>query len=236
MRVLVTGSKGYVAQRTIEALSDRGHEVVGFDLELGGDVRHPDAVDDAARGCDAGIHCAVLHADSRPADILAVNVVGTYSFFAAAMKHKFRMAVLASSAPVHLPSREDDAVGFPLRSSDGADHVYDLSKALQKQIARDFFERQVPVKCLRLGRVVDGDRATTLGEEVTLSDLTYCRGGWVAIEDVAEAFTAALTSPPDDVFLPYTLVGSRLGRLRFNVCKTEARLGIRLKYDFAEFT
>ncbi|MFB7268032.1 NAD-dependent epimerase/dehydratase family protein, partial [Streptomyces nojiriensis] len=59
MRVLVTGSAGFIGSHIVAELLGRGHEPVAFDLaEDGRDVRDPDAVALALAGVDAVCHQA----------------------------------------------------------------------------------------------------------------------------------------------------------------------------------
>jgi len=243
MKVLITGSSSVIGNSLAEQLLREGHDVVLFDIQepsqetvrmkyIQGDIRGFDAVYEAAKGCDAGIHLAVLAGDSSTADILSVNTLGACAFFNAASKNKFRMSVLASSAPVHLPPNEHDT-NLLLRTD--SEDVYDLSKKIQETIAQDYHFHGLPTRCLRFGHVVRGKEKMTLNLKSPLHELDYCRGGWVALEDVVTGCVSALTTEADISFHPYNLVGSTSGRKRFEVRETEKRLGISLAYDFSEF-
>src|SRR4029079_17023539 len=74
MRILVTGSAGFIGLHVTEALRADGHEVVGLDVlhpaahrqrqmpagGLLGDVRDPDVVTSALRGIDLVVHQAAM--------------------------------------------------------------------------------------------------------------------------------------------------------------------------------
>ena len=242
MNVFVTGSSSTIGTSLLAALQAQGHGVVAFDLQpaphplrgvvyIRGDVRDMDAVDRAAAGCDAGIHLAVRANEYSADEVLSVNVLGAHAFFLAARRHSFRRAVLASSAPVHLPPASND--NDLLLRTDAGD-TYDLSKKLQEVIGQDFHTHGVPVVCLRFGHVVRGTGETTLAG-APLDDLHYCRGGWVALEDVVAGCLAALKGAGSRTFEVYNLVGSRSGRDRFNVAETEQQLGIKLAFDFSGY-
>lgn len=245
MKIFITGGNSDAGVALAEKLIPQGHTVVAYDLNgnqlpgevqfIEGDVRDFPRVVNAAGSCNAGIHLASLAGESKDEDILSVNVLGAYGFLRAAQRAQFQSAVIASSAPVHLsPSALDD--GFLLRTSDGGDHVYDLTKTLQEVIGRDFHSHGLPVCCVRFGHIVRGAEEVNLERSRPLSSEDYCRGGWVALEDVADACVAALTlDPPGEVFEILNIVGARDGRTRFRVADAEERLGIELQYDFAAF-
>lgn len=243
MRILVTGSSSTIGTGVSKRLLADGHEVVALDrlscpieherlMPVECDVRDLTTLTEVSRECDAGIHLAALALASEEMEMISVNVVGAYAFFRAATENGFRMALLAGSAPVHLPQSEFDfGVDNPPSDADR----YDVSKSLQEVIAAGFHGHGLPVLCIRLGHVVFGRQKLNLGDPIPLEQLQYCRGGWVALEDVIDACAAALSKPPDARFRICNLVGSRAGRQRFDVRATERHLGLDLRYDFAEF-
>ncbi len=244
--ILLPVDASELGQALCKKLLDAGHDIVVFDVEraehlpsgvdfVPGDVRNTAAVRAAAAGCDAGIHLAVLAGESSAEDIMSVNVAGVYAFLSAAESAQFFMSIVASSAPVHLqPGPLDD--GLLLRTSEGRDHVYDLTKTIQEVIARDFHVHGLPVLCLRFGHMVCGEKETDLAGNTPLTELDYCRGGWVALEDVVAACASALDATPDpDKFEILNIVGARTGRDRFQVANVEERLGLELRFDFAHY-
>ena len=64
MIILLTGHRGRLGPAIIEALEGAGHEVRGFDLADGGDIRDAQAVARAALGTQVIVHAAGL-ADDR---------------------------------------------------------------------------------------------------------------------------------------------------------------------------
>jgi nucleoside-diphosphate-sugar epimerase len=245
MKILVTGACGTIGLAVTEKLVSANHEVIGYDrvgpeLPYGaslieGDVRDFAHLTEAARGCEAGIHLAAVADGATVSDILSINAIGAYVFLAAAKEAGFRRTIIAGSAPVHLPASDCDN-SIPPPSSDGEDHVYDLSKALQEVIANDFRSHGLAVLCLRFGHVVRGEEETNLKGSLALQDEHYCRGGWVALEDIAEACLAGLAlQPSEDVLEILNIVGAKGARERFRVAAAENRLGITLQYDFAAY-
>lgn len=131
-RYLVTGGAGFIGSHIAEALVRRGEDVwildnfetgkrenlSGFENDVTlveGDVRDAAVVQRAVRGADFVIHQAALASVQRsiddPSSTNQVNVQGTLNLLEAAVKHKVRRFVFASSSSVYgdseeLPKRE----------------------------------------------------------------------------------------------------------------------------------
>lgn len=102
MKVLILGAGGPVAQAAIGAIEDRHHLLLADIQPLEGsrhqarvvDVSDPRQVEDAARGMDALINCAVVRHDRRLA--WDVTVRGCYNALRAAVKHRVRRFIHTS--------------------------------------------------------------------------------------------------------------------------------------------
>ncbi len=120
MRVLVTGGAGFIGSNTAEYLLASGHEVRIFDdLSSGklanlsgldvdfikGDIRRPEKLSAAMKGCDAVLHLAALV--SVPESVRSprmshdINATGTFNVLSAAREAGVRRVVSASSAAVY---------------------------------------------------------------------------------------------------------------------------------------
>ena len=131
MKALVTGGAGFIGSHIVDALLERGDEVVALDdLETGfrenvdararlviGSVADEDAVRDAVRGCDLvfhqAAHKAVLRSIESPLATDTVNVHGTLTVLHAAVDAGVGRVVHASSSSVYggatrLPTPEDE--------------------------------------------------------------------------------------------------------------------------------
>ncbi|MDT0482461.1 NAD-dependent epimerase/dehydratase family protein [Streptomyces doebereineriae] len=107
MRVLVTGSAGFIGSQIVEALVAHGHEPVLYDVRAdpASDVRDPDAVRRALTGVDAVCHQAAmvgLGVDFADApEYVSHNDLGTAVLLAAMAGAGVRRLVLAGSMVVY---------------------------------------------------------------------------------------------------------------------------------------
>lgn len=193
-RVLLTGSSGGVGRATRPLLEAAGWAVEPFDLADGQDLRDEAAVRRAMRGCAAVVHAGALAHDSAgtPAQIMAVNLLGTWHVLLAAGACGVSRVVYFSSAqvfgfaegegtPAYLPV--DDA--HPVRAA----RPYGMSKRLAEDMCAAWTSRTaIPTIVLRpvmiltdqgLGRVTEADAEL---------------GAFVHADDVAAAVLAALSA------------------------------------------
>lgn len=202
MRVLVTGHRGVLGSAVAERLRAAGHEVSGFDLADGHDVRDAAAVAAAAAGQDAVVHLAGLPGDreDRPDQVMAVNLLGTWNVLLAARSAGAGRVVFCSSGkalgmlerdPDYLPL-DDAHPGLPSRP-------YALSKWLAEEMCEAFTrETGIATICLRPVFVADEDAWRSFADR---PELPPARGAaWhlgvvVDVRDVADAFADALACP-----------------------------------------
>jgi nucleoside-diphosphate-sugar epimerase len=252
VRILVTGAGGWTARPILVALLREGHEVVALDLPgyayHGDGSPHPPArwiegsvtdlagVEEAARSVEAIIHLAISvepNDYSCPKMPFSTNVLGTYNVFEAARGQDVSKVMLMGSAPVHLAPLESGRVDARTRlpTSTGGDHLYDLTKRLQEEIARDFCQTyEMDVVVLRAGHVVDGIKGVD-AKGTPLGDLEYCRGGWVCRHDLAEACLEALSFDAKG-YHAFHIIGSSESRDHFDIERTEEKLGFHPRVTF----
>lgn len=155
--VLVTGGTGFVGAHLVRALLERGDRVrclvratsarenlEGLEIDLvEGDLRRPESLDPAVRGCRAVFHCA---ADYRlyvrdPRELYDSNVEGTRNLFAAATEAGVEEVIYTSSVgalglEAHgVPATESTPV-----SLDRMIGHYKRSKFLAERVAEGFAE------------------------------------------------------------------------------------------------
>ena len=132
MRALVTGGAGFIGSHLVDALVDRGADVVVLDdLSAGrpeninpaadlveGDIADKQTVDAAINGCDVAFHLAarraVLQSIEYPLETDRVNVTGTLTLLMAARESGIRRVVFGASSSVYgggapLPTPESAA-------------------------------------------------------------------------------------------------------------------------------
>ena len=249
MRLLVTGSAGWIGSAAVEVLG-RSHWLRCADLvpsptpangesvvvDLGDWAEAEAAVDRV----DAVVHLA--HGGNpdqqTPASMIHGTVVATVNLLEASQRAGIDRFVLVSSGAV--------VTGYPIGTRITAETplryegLYPLSKALQEAAARQYAEAYgMTVPVLRPWVVVDAASGCyRFGDPLTRDLPPYDHNGvfgWIDRFDVAEACRLAVEAPLAG-FEVFHLFASPLGRRVFDVELSDARLGWRPRIDFAAFT
>jgi nucleoside-diphosphate-sugar epimerase len=218
MRILVTGSTGFLGQHLARALLERGHHVWmlgrSFErssslLEAGAirvqaDLRDRAAIVDACAQVDAVYHLGALSAPwGRGADFHAINVGGTEHVIAGCVRHNVGRLIVASSPSVLFNGRDQhlltDAAPYPARFIS----TYSATKKLAEDRVNAAIRQGLPALILRpkaifgpgdtmlFPRLIGAARAGRLpqiGAGRNLVDLTY-------VGNVVQALLLALDAP-----------------------------------------
>lgn len=227
MKILVTGSDGFIGSHLTEELVRLGHDVRAFVLYnsfnswgwldncspevkgkfevFTGDVRDPNGVRTAMRGCDVVLHLAALiaipYSYHSPDTYVDTNVKGTLNVVQAARDLDVRKVIHTSTSEVYgtarfVPITEE----HPLQGQS----PYSASKIGADQIALSFFSSfGTPVTVLRpfntygprqsaraiiptvISQILSGKRTLKLGALHPTRDFSF-------IEDTVRGFIAAM--------------------------------------------
>jgi UDP-glucose 4-epimerase len=212
MRVLVTGSSGWLGRYLVPLLAARGHAPVGLDVVPG---RHTDVVGSVAdraliertiagEGIEAIVHAGALHKPDiarypRQA-FIDTNLSGTLALAEAAVAAGHERFVFTSTTSLMVRADVREGAG-----PDGAwwmdeqfgpiepRNIYGITKlAAEKALALVARESRLCVAILRTGRFFpedDDTHAVPSGPNLKANELLHRR---LTVEDAAEAHVAAL--------------------------------------------
>ena len=226
MKILVTGSEGFIGSHLTEELIRKGHQVRAFILYNSfnswgwledipadikdqfevcmGDVRDPNGIREAMKGCDCVMHLAALIAIpfsySSPDSYIDTNIKGTLNIVQAArdmdikVVHTSTSEVYGSAEYIPIDERH------PLKGQS----PYSASKIGADQIALSFYNSfDTKISIIRpfntygprqsaraviptiITQILDGERRIKLGSTHPTRDFTY-------IDDTVSGFLAAL--------------------------------------------
>lgn len=185
-RVLVTGGAGEIGRAFVDRYRDE-YELTVLDLpgawsrEIEGiriveaDIRNLEALKPAFAGIDTVVHLAARRQPSAVwADVLEINIVGTYNVVAAAVASGCRRVLFASSVhavsgyPRGLQVREDDPIN--------PGNLYGVSKCFGEALGRYAAEQEgLSFIALRIGAFDPTVTASDVGRGWTLEE--YCAPG-----------------------------------------------------------
>jgi len=232
MRILVTGSSGWLGQTLVPRLEREGHMVVGFDPQPGQTTRVVGSVADAElvrkticeNGIEAIVHAGALHKPSiathSATDFVAVNVHGTLNLLEAAVAPGSTVDRFVFTSTTSLMISGEIRAGAasgatraawiteamqPLRPR----NIYGVTKLAAEHLCRMFHEsHRLPLVTLRTARFFpeEDDMAHTIaqsGPNTKANELLFRR---LTVEDAAEAHVAALDRAPELGFDTFIVV------------------------------
>lgn len=215
MRVLLTGSSGWLGRFLAPALERAGHAVTGLDIAPGLHTLVIGSVADAAlierlfaeHRFAAVIHAGALHKPDivrYPAQAFVdVNVAGTLNLLEAAVRHGAGRFVFTSTTSLMITQAIRDEVApqavwldetsGPLKPR----NIYGVTKRAAEELCRLWHDLHgLPVVALRVARFFpedDDTHAVPAGENLKANEFLNRR---LTVEDCAAAHIAALDAAP----------------------------------------
>lgn len=160
MKVLVTGSNGFIGSHLVEALLARGYKVRclvrrtsdlrwvrDLDVEFAyGDLSHKDSLKEGCRDIDLVFHLAGVTKAKDKKTYYRVNHIGTLNLLETCLALNLKRFVYISSLAAAGPSRR----GIPLTEKDEPRPItyYGESKLLGERAAEGFMDR-IPITIIR---------------------------------------------------------------------------------------
>jgi nucleoside-diphosphate-sugar epimerase len=215
MRILLTGSSGWLGRFLAPMLRDAGHEVVGLDVAPGVDTQVVGSVADRAlidrtfaeHGIEAVIHGGALHKPDivryPKQTFVDVNVTGTLNLLEAAVAAGHDRFVFTSTTSLMISQAirdesADHAVWIDERQAPlEPRNIYGVTKYAAEKLCRLFqAEHGLPVVMLRTSRFFpedDDTHAVPSGPNLKANEFLYRR---LTVEDAARAHLVALEKAP----------------------------------------
>lgn len=215
MRILLTGSSGWLGRFLAPKLRAEGHEVHGLDVASGLDTATLGSVADAAlidrlfaaHRFDAVVHAGALHKPDivrYPAQaFIDVNVTGTLNLLEAAVRHGAGRFVFTSTTSLMITRAIRDGAGDEAVWLDETTrplaprNIYGVTKRSAEELCRLWHDRHgLPVIVLRTARFFPEDDDTHTepsGENLKANEFLNRR---LTAEDCAAAHIAALDAAP----------------------------------------
>ena len=217
MRAFVTGGTGFIGERLVKRLRDRGDEVValvrsrdrGSKLEgMGatlvlGDLSSSDAIRSAVEGCDSAFHVAAVYKVGIPEKeheaMYDANVRGTERVLDAAFQAGVGRIVYVSTVNVFGNTNGETVDESYERPGNDFVSYYDETKYLSHQVAKDRIAKGAPIVIVQPGGVYGPGDHSELGNIIDqtrtgkLKMLMFPGTGFnlVHVDDVADGIVLA---------------------------------------------
>jgi len=190
MKILVTGSSGYIGSNFIEHVKRYGHEICPYDLKDGNDIKDGPNLLRHSAGCEAIIHLAATASieacEYNPEEAWANNAVGTTRVVFTADRRNIPLVFASSSAAVNPISVYGKT---KLEGEREVSHIGGISLRLGNVYGGINFEKKDTVITRFMKKRQRGEKAVIYGSGLQTRDFVH-------VSDVCEALLYAIVAEP----------------------------------------
>ncbi len=247
MRIIITGSEGFIGKELSKQCLKLGHKVVGIDLINGLDTRSADIVDHLPANADALVHLAALaqpkQCFNNAKSCFDNNILGTVNIFEAAVIKKVKHFIFASSEWVYgdFNSNKELLEDFSIDLK-SINNEYALSKLVSECYLKQYYSKHlIPTTILRFSIVYGPNNkhqtaveslfnSVKMDAKVSVGSLKAARR-FINVKDVVSGIISVFSKKKSG-FEIYNLSHDKLITLK-EIIKTSAKI-LRIKPTITE--
>ncbi len=212
MKILITGSSGFIGNELINNLSDK-YEIVKYDLVDNQDILNFEQLKKSMKDCDVVVHLAAIRGPYQGrdySDYFKINCQGTFNVAQACLECGTKKLIYSSSTsyygfedgvPYNLPLLEESPILTQIKGElrcDDSCVSYSTSKVIAEQILANYgITKRFQTIILRLGPVGPKRGEKWSLEGVSLNIDNAVRAIKLSIETKEELWHEAFTITDD---------------------------------------
>jgi nucleoside-diphosphate-sugar epimerase len=152
MKILVTGSNGFIGKRLVQELKKKRHFVKEFSRSNGKDILNQKHAENAMKGIDVVYHCAA-ELDEEAKLLFEINVTGTKNMLEAAAKERVKQFIHLSTVGVmgNFKGTADESTQYNQKTA------YEKSKTEAEKLVLSYQEA-IPITIIRPAFVFGNNR------------------------------------------------------------------------------
>lgn len=189
MRILITGSQGFIGKHLTDYFQSLGFDVVGFDLQNKDDIRDAEQVESVVREADVVIHLAGVASHNYswkfPEETIKTNILGMTNILESCRINDVEKLIFASSVEVYGNQTE-----FPIKETAPLrpESPYAATKASCEMLCQSYMRTySLPIVIIRQSNIYGvGQSASEYGAVIpkminnilTEKPILITGGGW----------------------------------------------------------